>query len=127
MKCSCLTKDTKGAESGDAKNGTKQSLERYYNMSDNRVLRKQKDLVDLALGITTGFSAAALAKTANVRGDILHENLSIEQGAFLEGHCRRIEENGKKESSSPINLLVNGGSKSKSEPPPKKPQAEVTA
>ena len=34
-------------------------------MSDNRVLRKQKDLVDLALGITTGFSAAALAKTAN--------------------------------------------------------------
>lgn len=71
--------------------------------------------------------SVSLAKTAHVKGDILHENLSIEQGAFLEGHCRRLEENGKKESSSPINLLVSSGSKSKSTPPPKKPQAEVTA
>ncbi len=34
----------------------------------------------------------SLAKTARVAGDILHENLSIERGAFLEGHCKRISE-----------------------------------
>jgi len=33
-----------------------------------------------------------LAKTAHVVGDILHENLTIETGAFLEGHCNRIVE-----------------------------------
>lgn len=35
--------------------------------------------------------AVALAKKAHVIGDILHEDLSIETGAFLEGHCKRIE------------------------------------
>jgi len=33
-----------------------------------------------------------LAKTAHVVGDILHENLSIEPGAFLEGLCKRISD-----------------------------------
>ncbi len=33
-----------------------------------------------------------LAKTAHVVGDILHENLTIEKGAFLEGHCKRMVE-----------------------------------
>ena len=32
-----------------------------------------------------------LAKTAKMLGDILHEDLSIEAGAFLEGHCRRLD------------------------------------
>ena len=32
-----------------------------------------------------------LARTANVIGDILHEDLAIETGAFLEGHCKRIQ------------------------------------
>lgn len=32
-----------------------------------------------------------LTKTAKVTGDIAHELLSIEAGAFIEGHCRRIE------------------------------------
>ena len=32
-----------------------------------------------------------LARTANVVGDILHEDLAIETGAFLEGHCKRIQ------------------------------------
>ncbi|WP_052716223.1 polymer-forming cytoskeletal protein [Magnetospira sp. QH-2] len=32
-----------------------------------------------------------LARTARMIGDILHENLSIEQGAFLEGHCRHMD------------------------------------
>jgi len=31
-----------------------------------------------------------LAKTAHVIGDILHEDLSIETGAFLEGLCKRM-------------------------------------
>jgi cytoskeletal protein CcmA (bactofilin family) len=30
-----------------------------------------------------------LFSTARVIGDIMHENLSIETGAFLEGHCKR--------------------------------------
>ncbi len=32
-----------------------------------------------------------LTKTAKVTGDIAHDLLSIESGAFIEGHCRRIE------------------------------------
>lgn len=34
--------------------------------------------------------AVKLAATAHVVGDILHEDLSIETGAFLEGHCKRM-------------------------------------
>ena len=68
-------------------------------------------------------TSVSLAKTAHVLGDILHGNLAIEQGAFLEGHCRRIESD-KKSSDGPINLLVRGGVKSKTEHPPKKPVAE---
>ncbi len=33
-----------------------------------------------------------LAGTAHVTGDILHERMSMENGAFLNGHCRRINE-----------------------------------
>lgn len=32
-----------------------------------------------------------LDKSARVVGDILHHSLAIEPGAFLEGHCRRID------------------------------------
>jgi cytoskeletal protein CcmA (bactofilin family) len=32
-----------------------------------------------------------LAKTAHVIGNILHENMSIETGAFLEGNCKSLE------------------------------------
>ncbi len=31
-----------------------------------------------------------LAGTGHVTGDILHERLSVENGAFLNGHCRRM-------------------------------------
>ena len=34
-----------------------------------------------------------LAKTAHVIGNILHENMSIETGAFLEGNCKSLETN----------------------------------
>ncbi|NQV44245.1 MAG: polymer-forming cytoskeletal protein [Rhodospirillales bacterium] len=33
-----------------------------------------------------------LAKTAHVCGDVIHEDLSIEKGAFLEGHCMRMSD-----------------------------------
>lgn len=35
-----------------------------------------------------------LAATARMMGDVSHESLAIEPGAFLEGHCRRITEGG---------------------------------
>ena len=36
-------------------------------------------------------TTVVLTKTAKVNGDIVHQNLTIEAGAFLEGHCRRLE------------------------------------
>lgn len=48
-------------------------------------------------------ASVSLAKTAHVVGDILHENLSIEKGAFLEGHCKRMPE--KKETNERIALV----------------------
>ena len=33
-----------------------------------------------------------LASTARMSGDVEHESLAIEPGAFMEGHCRRISE-----------------------------------
>jgi len=33
-----------------------------------------------------------LASTARMVGDITHESLAIEPGAFMEGHCRRMAE-----------------------------------
>ena len=36
--------------------------------------------------------AVELAGTGHVTGDILHESLSVENGAFLNGHCRRMTE-----------------------------------
>jgi cytoskeletal protein CcmA (bactofilin family) len=46
-----------------------------------------------------------LAKTAHVAGDILHVNLSIERGALLEGHCKRMDEK-KEAAEGRINLVV---------------------
>jgi cytoskeletal protein CcmA (bactofilin family) len=70
----------------------------------------------------------SLAKSAHVVGDILHHELAIEQGAFLEGNCRRIEADGKKGSEGgAINLLVKGATKGKSDPPPRKETVENAA
>ena len=68
-------------------------------------------------------TSVSLAKTAHVLGDILHGNLAIEQGAFLEGHCRRVESD-KKSGEDTINLQVKEESKNKPEHPPKKSIAE---
>jgi cytoskeletal protein CcmA (bactofilin family) len=40
-------------------------------------------------------TTVTLDKTAKVMGDILHTSLAIEPGAFLEGHCRRLESGAK--------------------------------
>lgn len=49
----------------------------------------------------------SLAKSAHVVGDILHDNLSIETGAFLEGHCKRLVDGEFKLSNKP-DLQVAG-------------------
>jgi len=36
--------------------------------------------------------SVTLASTAHVSGDVVHEDLSIDKGAFLEGHCKRMSE-----------------------------------
>ncbi len=52
-----------------------------------------------------------LAKTAHVVGDILHEDLSIETGAFLEGHCKRMAETADDDIESKVNVIVKDGPK----------------
>ena len=46
-----------------------------------------------------------LAKTAHVVGDVLHVDLSIETGAVLEGHCKRLVE---KQSADDAKVNVFG-------------------
>lgn len=46
------------------------------------------------LGVVNGPITAAsvrLARTAKVTGDIVHQTLAVEEGAFVSGHCRRSE------------------------------------
>ena len=60
-----------------------------------------------------------LAKTAHVVGDILHENLSIQEGAFLEGHITHMNEQqpklappqpaADKPADDRVNLVVKAG------------------
>ena len=49
--------------------------------------------------------AVTLAKSAHVVGNILHEKLSIEPGAFLDGHCQHMSEV-KDQAEGKINLVV---------------------
>jgi len=69
-------------------------------------------------------NSVSLAKTAHILGDVLHSNIAIEQGAFLEGHCRRIEVK-KKSADGGLKLLVKGVAKDKTDQPPKNPMAEL--
>jgi cytoskeletal protein CcmA (bactofilin family) len=55
-----------------------------------------------------------LASTARVKGDALHETLTIEPGAQLEGHCRPMEtvkqiEGAAQPGEGGINLVVSDG------------------
>lgn len=61
--------------------------------------------------------SVTLAKKAHVIGDILHEDLSIETGAFLEGHCKRVDFPREEPENDPKTLslpdLNKGGDKAK--------------
>ena len=52
-------------------------------------------------------NSVSLMKTAHVVGDILHEDLAIEKGAFLEGRCQRttIGSDKKESGKAKINLF----------------------
>ena len=71
--------------------------------------------------------SVSLMKTGHVVGDILHEDLVIEKGAFLEGRCQRITiGSDKKESGkAKINLFKDKSAddKDKDELPASKSQA----
>ncbi len=73
-----------------------------------------------------------LASSAQVSGNIIHEDLSIDKGAFLEGHCQRIAEqqveasapgaiSGKMDSASSISS--SGKIRDVTPPVPTKPHA----
>ena len=47
-----------------------------------------------------------LARTARVIGDIIHESLMIEPGAFIEGRCERLEA-ATAEPDTRLNLVVS--------------------
>ncbi len=47
--------------------------------------------------------AVYLAKTANVIGDVIHNSLTIETGAYLEGHCKHLSP--PQEAANSINLV----------------------
>ena len=57
-----------------------------------------------------------LAGSAHVTGDILHERLSVENGAFLNGHCRRFSDDeieaaakdAARKSEAPLTLVAAG-------------------
>lgn len=67
--------------------------------------------------------SVTLAKTAHVSGDIIHEDLSIEKGAFLEGHCKRMSEAKTEESATSVPKVELG--KDGTRPPvPQKPVAQ---
>ena len=50
-----------------------------------------------------------LTRTAQVKGDIFHDTLSMESGAKLEGHCRRLNAVDSDQESTNINLVVSDG------------------
>ncbi len=62
--------------------------------------------------------AVTLCKAARVVGDILHEKLSIENGAFLDGHCKRMSKV-KNQAEGKINLVVKDSETAASSAPPK--------
>jgi cytoskeletal protein CcmA (bactofilin family) len=52
-----------------------------------------------------------LASTSHMVGDIIHESLAIEPGAFMEGHCRRLQD----VSATTTNLRLADGEDKKPE------------
>jgi cytoskeletal protein CcmA (bactofilin family) len=53
--------------------------------------------------------SVTFARTAQVKGDVFHDTLTIEPGAKLEGHCRRLNSVEGDQESVNINLVVSDG------------------
>jgi cytoskeletal protein CcmA (bactofilin family) len=51
--------------------------------------------------------SVVLEKTAKVTGDVLHKTLAIEQGAFLEGMCKRLEASAGSQVALPAPTAAN--------------------
>ncbi len=62
--------------------------------------------------------AVLLTKSANVTGDVWHDTLSIESGAFLNGHCKRNDSAAPKEVARP---------RAQAKPPENTAQADTSA
>ena len=62
--------------------------------------------------------AVTLAKSARVVGNILFGKVSIEEGAFLDGHCKRMSKV-KDQVEGKINLVVKDSETAASSAPPK--------
>ncbi|MCU0893605.1 MAG: polymer-forming cytoskeletal protein [Rhodospirillales bacterium] len=57
--------------------------------------------------ITAG--SVKLGRSARVTGDIVHRALSVEEGAFVSGHCRRSDVAGRAEDAEDEDGLGGGG------------------
>mgnify|MGYP000433380552 FL=1 len=47
-------------------------------------------------------ASVIIAKTARVSGDVVHQSLAIEAGAYLEGNIKRMEPNKSVGSAAPV-------------------------
>jgi cytoskeletal protein CcmA (bactofilin family) len=50
-----------------------------------------------------------LTRTAQVKGDIHHETLTIEPGATIDGHCRRLNAVDDDGATTNLNLVISDG------------------
>jgi len=55
-----------------------------------------------------------LAKTARLIGDVTHESIAIEPGAYMEGHCRRVNDPIHAEANKNPDLMLTDERKDKS-------------
>ncbi|MSO55042.1 MAG: polymer-forming cytoskeletal protein [Rhodospirillales bacterium] len=83
-------------------------------VGENAVIRGEIEAEDVLVhGTVTGHIKAKsveLTRTARVSGDIIHAELAIERGAFLEGHCKRLVEETESKDVEPtrLNLVKDG-------------------
>jgi len=76
-------------------------------------------------GGVTG-KAVTLTRTARVEGDIVHQELAIEPGANFEGHCRRVDGNGRSEPKKvPLIADANAGERRIEGPSRPEPRSQL--
>ena len=83
-------------------------------VGEHAVIRGEIEAEDVVVhGTVTGHIKAKsveLTRTARVSGDVIHAEISIERGAFLEGHCKRLADDteSKDVESTRLNLVKDG-------------------